>query len=406
MVEHRTASIVVIRTGRLLAAAAVMLALLLCPPALRAQSYEELDSPPPPTRELFPKSLEEIWADQGLVELDPDSDPNYTWGIIHGYRFVSPSDKQPAYFLTADYLILDREGTRHVDYISLGVGPARIALSTESHDDFDYAGGLRMTGGAMLNDVVMVSATYFGFHHWSEECTVTDIQPNGIGAQGNLFSPFGGFGVPPIPGVDFNHHAEIAFASELDSAEVNLYRTSPLRCGVLEGAVSSGFRYFRLSERFHYLTRSQAPVPLGTVVSDQISTHNHLFGGQIGVLLDYWITPRWWAECEVKTGLYHNSARMRNVFAQASGPVLNVNDDRVSNGRAAFLGELMASCNVRVTCDLVVRVGYQMLWVDGVAVAEENFSSNFSVQSQGTPKINTNGTMLFHGPHLGMSLTW
>jgi hypothetical protein len=60
----------------------------------------------------------------------------------------------------------------------------------------------------------------------------------------------------------------------------------------------------------------------------------------------------------------------------------------------------------QLTSHLAVRAGYQMLWVDGLAVAVEQFNPNLAELTLGPARLNDNGTLVYHGPHLGMVLTW
>lgn len=373
-------------SARLLAALALWVGLV-----ARWGWADESVCPPSPQRDLFPMSMLETWQENGLATLDLEPfDPDGSQG---GRRFSPPSCSNPVLFVAADYLALDRAGTRYAEYARLGANSTTAALSRDSISEVDMASGARLTVGALMPEVGMISATYYGFYHWNDSATASSL-------NNDLFSPFSGFGVAPVAGVDNNSQAAIAYSCDLQNAEINLYGLAPTPCGPLEASCSCGVRYLQLEEQFRYRTQS----PLPEVVTDDVSTRNQLLGGQIGGMLDYWLCPVWWIECEAKTGLYHNFARLRNVFTRENLPLTN--DQTVTNGRTSFIGELMLASHFRLTDHLVIRGGYQMIWVCGVAVAEENFSVDLSRQSIGTPLMNRNGSLVFHGPHAGLTWEW
>jgi hypothetical protein len=59
----------------------------------------------------------------------------------------------------------------------------------------------------------------------------------------------------------------------------------------------------------------------------------------------------------------------------------------------------------RATPRLTLRTGYQVLFVDGVALAVENFNTE-SPFSARDPFLNARGDVVYHGATAGFEWTW
>ena len=134
-----------------------------------------------------------------------------------------------------------------------------------------------------------------------------------LGGQGDLFSPFGGFGVSPVVGVDYMNFAQIRYTSELQDFEVNLRRVVPMPEGRLACSILIGGRYMGLPEEFDYNTETGEPPP-GAINIFRINTDNQMYGIQVGSLLEFYVDNRWWFNFEFKGAVMDDSTTLSTFY--------------------------------------------------------------------------------------------
>jgi hypothetical protein len=168
-----------------------------------------------------------------------------------------------------------------------------------------------------------------------------------------------------------------------------------------------GFRYFKLDERFEYLTESAEPAGAGTLNAATVDSDNELFGFQLGGMIEYRLTPRIWTNFEAKAAICHNEAGQFTSFdtGPVAGPATTVTGG-VDEDRTAFLGDFSYNFMFQFAPRLVGRIGYQAILIDGVAIASENFQTNLGLLTLGPPLLDHDGTIFFHGPSAGLMYTW
>jgi hypothetical protein len=82
-----------------------------------------------------------------------------------------------------------------------------------------------------------------------------------------------------------------------------------------------------------------------------------------------------------------------------------INGDR-SDNTTSFVGDLSLMLVYRPTPHLATRIGYQAMWIDGLTLAAQNFAPPADILLNGPPAINVRGNAVYHGPHLGLELSW
>jgi hypothetical protein len=227
-----------------------------------------------------------------------------------------------------------------------------------------------------------------------------------------LFSVFSDFGTFPVAGQGFTETdqaalAAIAYSSSFDNLELNFrQRWQGYGCK-LQGSYLAGVRYFQLDEDFVFIT--QAPLNNGSM-DYNVGTSNEMVGLQLGG--DIWacLIPGLSVGAEGKAGIYHNAAR-QSTLLNATTVVPPLVED-VSDADVAFIGEAGLMANWRVTQSWTARIGYQFLYVAGVALAPENFNSTppFLVPAFTNPPrtatIETGGDVFYHGFTAGFEYMW
>jgi hypothetical protein len=184
------------------------------------------------------------------------------------------------------------------------------------------------------------------------------------------------------------------YASELHSAEINGRHHLSDRLSFI-----SGFRWFELKEDLTYIGDNG-------VFDTTYNWHelNHLYGGQLGA--DLRVTPRdspLQIVAGIKSGVYGLVAE--NRYFQRFGPPLNIFIQRV-NGRdndVAFAHEVNISSSLRLSQHMALRGGYQLLWIDGLALSSEHASASLT----GVPtNFASNGDVFYNGATAAIELAW
>lgn len=333
-------------------------------------------------------------------------------------KFYHPSIS-PVWFATTDYLPLFRDQGDERAFQTLGPdGP--VVLGTNSFDT-EFENGLRLTIGRGIGDWYRLEGSWMTASSWSSEAAVRnldeyDLDGDGTldgGTSGNLYSPFSGFGTPGVNptgvvGLDFNRFASIQFSSKFDSAELNLRRRlrMPQRRNARgEASVLVGLRYARVDERFRYLSASELPAVLGTLNDVDVATQNDLFGVQIGFLGQILVHNRAWIDADLKGGIFSNRASQDTIYTNTdnNATVTQVAGSALDT-RTSFIGDISVVYNYQFAPSWTFRVGYNAIWVTGLALGSENFESDINILTLGPAALDHGGSVVYHGPNIG--LTW
>ncbi|MCI0359582.1 MAG: BBP7 family outer membrane beta-barrel protein [Planctomycetaceae bacterium] len=173
-----------------------------------------------------------------------------------------------------------------------------------------------------------------------------------------------------------------AYDSRLHSTEINWRRQTSDRVTLL-----AGFRWIELHENFSF----NIAVP-GTLVDFNSNTDNHLYGGQVGADVLLWQNCCWTVNTWGKAGAYANVADADFAIAVNGAPAAALRNDGTEG---AFVGELGVAATYQLSDHWALRGGYQLLWIDGAVLADENFGS-----------FDQSGDVFYHGALLGVELTW
>jgi len=182
------------------------------------------------------------------------------------------------------------------------------------------------------------------------------------------------------------------YSSNLHSAEINWRRPMWERLTIL-----AGFRYIDFDDRLNY--------SLNTSVAGGIYEYeNHLYGGQIGGDLSL-LDPSRPLQLSVigKAGIFGNN---RDGGIREESPIgTPIGSFGRGDSSTAFGGDLQLVSSYRITRNISVRGGYQMLWLDNVALASDNASSSQLNPSLLNTRID-GGQVFHHGSMLGVEAVW
>ena len=303
-----------------------------------------------------------------------------------------------------DEPLLDQNGDPVLDlngdpvFVALTQQPGSMTSVLGTPDlNFEFQGGYRLTLGRTLGDWHWLEFTYFDLNDWNETAAVRDTTENQFLELGSLFSPFTDFGNPAVEALDYNNFVSITCFSTLDSMELNLYRRLPMPPGS-KASVLLGVRYMNILEDFQYYSESDVPVA-DTNVSVNTRTGNSLVGVQIGAIFGFPVQPRGRIEWELKGAICHNRADQHTTWSGGQPRGLR-------EARTAFVGETSVVLVCQVTPRLTAYGGYQGIWVDGLALASENVPADANILELGPARLDHGGKVVYHGPHIGLSLVW
>jgi len=373
-------------------------------------------------------------------------------------RFISyPKTTVPVspWYFAADAVALKRDPDGDRPFAALGTreweedggvwestDTRTIVLGTQNFD-FDFAGGGRAVIGRRLGDWYAVEVSYMQVNSWREAAAVRDDSvfvaevDDTTGDPtaeyvGSLFSPFSDFGDPPVLGLDYNNLVSIDSFSEFYDFEFNLRRTITMPPDRLQVSLLVGGRYMNIGERFSYFSSSYYPPnlptpgvppnPALTTTNDvRLTAGNTLLGAQIGAFFEFYVDPGWWIDFEIKGVIFDNRASQRSagsittaietrdVDGFIDGYVVTnspVNNTRVEENHTAGALDLDLTLSWQVNSWLTGRIGYRALWIDGLALASENFQTDVGLLTLGPPQLNTDGKVVYHGPHIGLTGAW
>ncbi len=312
----------------------------------------------------------------------------------------------PNWYARAEVLPLFRNPKQGFAFATVGAdGP--VALSTSDfRSEFDA--GMRLTLGKPLGDWYRLEFTFMGGHEWNDAVGIRNQDLNDLGSDGNLFSPFSGFGDPTavpqgVEGLDYNEFVGLQFSSRFNSGELNLRRRILMRPGAYEASFLVGGRYMAISEQFGYLSESIEPGPGLTSNEVAIRTNNEMIGFQIGLLSQFLVQPKHWVDFEMKGGIFQNHASLDRTYTTTNGNgVSDAYPGADELDRTSFVGELSLQWNYQFAPSWTLYLGYNALWVTGLALGSDNFESDVDVLELGPTLMQHSGEMVYHGPNFGL----
>jgi hypothetical protein len=312
--------------------------------------------------------------------------------------------------IQAEFLYWTREEvSRRIDFASAGVG-GPIVLSTDDLA-FHHEPGFRFMGALMVAPGDNLEGGYFGTFHWRSDSVVESAAP------GNLYSAIGDFGqgppLPDFPEVQMANLAAISYSSELHNWEMNYRRrwVSP-NCRFHSSALI-GARYIVLDEDFiYFIDRQDPPIPMIGPANTEydISVFNDLIGFHVGGDLLLCIIPGIKFGGNIKAGLLgiQSVQRTRIDTVRPADTMLNQEfEEYAKDEDVAFIGEGGGEVIIEATERVTLRAGFQLLYINGVALAPEQFNPNFIPPPPTRPtEVNTNGDVFYHGLTAGFEYMW
>lgn len=297
----------------------------------------------------------------------------------------------PCNYFWAEGLILGRDNQSRNRPLVQNVNTEETLRGTGDLD-LDWAGGYRIGYCTRVCDCLSAELIYFSVFDNSDvdNIALSDglILPGDLGVQVNNFG--------------FADTVGVRYSSDLQSAEANLVQCCCCRdCfgGGRSIELISGFRFLDLDESFGITAFDSAE----STSTYRVSTDNDLYGTQIGARYRV-CRGRWNWEATGKTGIYANH------MEQEQAPIIDFPNFQFRSGRStdetdvAFVSDLNLTAIYQLNCVWGVRMGYNVIWLEGVALAPDQVDFS-NTQSSGRKLVDGGGVFL-HGVNVGLEARW
>ena len=319
--------------------------------------------------------------------------PSATAGAFRG---IGPAEPLWTSYALAEALFWQRDNQASNRPLAVTVGDGATVLETNDLR-FPVAAGVRTFYGQRSPEDGGWEVGYFGVYGQTATNIQGTIPPNFI----QLPDPVGGLLT------EDGEFVTAKYSSLLNSAEVNLFATDSDwitdPAGWLTVDWLAGFRYVGVEEDAVLAVDCCRMDGQFLTVPYRARTRNNMFGGQLGVRgRRAW--ERWAVEGWAKAAL------MGVAQEQIQDPLIDYTGFQQrpalsrSGGEVGFVGDLTMSAVSRITEVWGIRAGYSLLWLDGLALAPDQF--DFSTDTgAGTRLVNSSG-IFYHGANLGLEARW
>lgn len=293
--------------------------------------------------------------------------------------------------------------------------PLGPAVMTTSDLDFDtLEASLRVTGTWQTGPGSNLELTYFGLNDYSKRREA--FSPNNL-----LFAAFDNFGLDesgipdPEAFIAQFHRAtfqQVQLDTDFDSLELNYRRRWRGHKCLVQGSWLIGVRYFELKDtmQFYSLAERDMDPPPGEIDSGgealyTLRTRNYITGAQLGG--DVWVclVPGLRIGLDAKAGVYGNNVKA-NTSLVSDDPFDDFGGffpEALGNDKVTFIGELGFLLTYQLTHNFTFRGGYQMMWVEGVATALDNFNPTIAGR---IPFLSDGGSLFYDGFTVGAEYMW
>lgn len=314
-----------------------------------------------------------------------------------------PEYPLPCFYARFGVLGLKRDTGEHVDFATLGT-PDQVVLST-GDVRFPFQGGGEILLGMAIAPTYYLESSYFGLSSWNQTAAVRNSDANALvpAGEGNLMSPFGGFGDTPDADYDYNNYAAVAYHSQLENYELNLRHQLPMPSIGLRSSFLFGGRGMRIDDGLLYETDSDRGVSNSLLTQ----TRNRLLGLQIGGLFEFHVDPGWWINLDLKGAICQNKIDLDTTYTNVGGTSA-VTPGTYRNGRdesqTSFVGDIGLSLVYEFGRAVTADVGYRAIWVTGLATGADNLPTDVNLAMLGPPTLHDDRTAVYHGPRAGLTV--
>jgi hypothetical protein len=255
-----------------------------------------------------------------------------------------------------------------------------------SQFNFGYEAGVDFGLTRQLNNCRDIEFRYFAVDGWNASAFA--VNPT---ASGTIRT------TPPTLFVGGPTPITFEWDSRLYSFELNVGRWLDDDVRIFVGT-----RVMELNEHLNGVFRSAA------VFAYDVDVDNHLLGVQVGAERHLWHNgDQLRLDGFTKLGLFSNNADQNSAITQPPGiPSFGRATSRDEVG--AFMVEAGVVGVYQLNSNWALRAGYQLLWLDGVALAVDQIpnTGNLGVLGVVAPATLDQSDVFYHGGSVGLEYAW
>lgn len=296
----------------------------------------------------------------------------------------------PQYYAVGELVLYDRNNRSTRTPLLVDSGSTPLFFTDDLNFDYDFGVRVRLgrnNGPCSHCDACEIE--YLGIFDWDASATLVDL--NELNLPGAL-----GFGV--VNGLTNADEVRIDYESSLHSIEANC-----VKCCRDDGCrrvdLLCGIRYLRLNENLNIASTNVASQV--DAIYD-IDVDNNLYGLQVGARARGQRSSRWGWEAVCKAGIYGNDVTQNQSILDelGAGPPDVDRNINSTESEVSFVGELSFIPMYRLNDMWTLRGGYNLLWIEGVALAPDQVDFT-NTASSGT-SLDTSGGVFAHGFSAGL----
>lgn len=287
-----------------------------------------------------------------------------------------------------------------------GFGPQNVALRSDDASS-DWEPAIRVGVRWQLGAVTSVEATYLDALTFQGSATATTNSHN-------LYSFFSDFGNSPFGGIEEIDQAtrhSVTHFSDFDNVNVHWRHDWTAPCYKANGAWLFGLRYAKLDERMGFNSVVLAHFdPIAGVARSasnfqyDIVTRNEFIGPQVGGEFVRCLTPGLLLSGKLRGSLLLNFAEQESLLQGSTLAGLNESAD---DDDLAFAADAGVRLIYQIHPLWKVRVGYELMYLTGVATAAGNINANSPFVGGPRPvDIEMDDDVLYHGGVIGIEFGW
>lgn len=296
-----------------------------------------------------------------------------------GTPYCQPECYCPTWTVRAGTMYLNRERPRSQTLVT-DAGSNDVMNMREF--DFKFEPGITLQAIRQTRYGWDVEIDFSMVDWWESSRTVTGTDMEATGGWGA--NGFGG-----------GREVVGRYGSSLYNTEINFRRQT-------QGAITPfvGFRWIELHEDFT-LDMTQVGGLYSPGIVTATNTDNHMYGMQLGADMLVLDRGRFQIETLVKAGIFGNLTDQYSYSTNDGIGVVATAGSRKSH--TAFAGDLKFTGHFQATECMAIRAGYQLLWIEGVALAPEQFDN--TDLTGGTATVDVGGSPFYHGAFVALEIT-